>query len=125
VPGFVAVNAGGTIFTSTTSVTASLNGCVSAPVNFTVRVDPKPNLTLIPDPAICAGQSFDLQTLFTPVNLADVNNINGIVSGTQQHAYQRPQPDCVSKHFGNTAFQYHLLLSQNQRSASFGSILFC
>ena len=80
IPGFTAVNPGATVRTSTTSVTATLNGCVSNPVQFSVSVSAAPDLQPIVNPSICRSQSFNLSSLFTAVDTSDANELSGSIT---------------------------------------------
>ncbi len=53
-PSFMATNTGTTALTATISVTATLNGCTSPPVSFTITVNPKPDISATGS-TICAG----------------------------------------------------------------------
>ncbi len=80
IPGFTAVNPGATARNSTTSVTATLNGCVSDPVTFSVTVSAAPDLQPIVNPSICRSQSFNLSSLYTAVDTSDANDLSGNVT---------------------------------------------
>jgi gliding motility-associated-like protein len=55
IPPFIATNTSLVSETSTFIVTPSFNGCVGAPENFTITVNPKPSVFPIPSQVLCAG----------------------------------------------------------------------
>lgn len=55
IPAFNAVNNGTTPVVATITVTPTANGCPGAPINFTITVNPSPNVDPVVDQTICNG----------------------------------------------------------------------
>ena len=61
-PTFNAINATGATVVSTISVTPTLNGCIGAPVNYTITVNPIPTVNVPLDAVYCEGDVVPLGT---------------------------------------------------------------
>jgi hypothetical protein len=51
------VNNSGSVITSTVSVTATINGCTSAPMTFTITIKPTPVINALANIAVCPGSN--------------------------------------------------------------------
>lgn len=87
-PAFTASNPGTSTISATITVTASMNGCASAPQGFTISVKPTPSLTIPSNQIYCNGTLVAGGTLNFSSNLAGTaiswNNSNtsiGLIAG--------------------------------------------
>jgi gliding motility-associated-like protein len=54
-PSFIASNSGASPITAIVSVTPTANSCVGPPINYTITVNPTPNVNSVPSSTFCSG----------------------------------------------------------------------
>ncbi|MDP2385660.1 MAG: PKD-like domain-containing protein, partial [Bacteroidota bacterium] len=85
IPAFTATNATGAAITGVVSVTPTLNGCVGAPVSYTITVDPTPSIPAVTSQTVCAGVNttainFNPTPATATVNWTNSDNTIGVGS---------------------------------------------